>query len=710
VYSENEWFLWKKNKNNMNRILNILINPFFLSLVFTTVIILLLPPVFDKYNLELILKTNHEQEYDCFYDDLDGDGFSEQILIYANIKGYAMLYIRNHKGITINQWNFDHFPIPMPSRYYISDVNNDGKKEVFVFTFHNDSIFLNAVDPLGTGTYLFQNRFITEVNHYKGKPDFSIKRSDFADLNSDSYKEIIFAINAGFALFPRKLFAYDYKNDSLLISVECGNILSEINAIDINDDGYPEIITNTWSSRNYTDPSLSVQFHDTFMYLMVFDNTLDFFFPPVQYKYSIGDMINQIIKIQDENYILSLHNISGQSKFNTSLQLNDNKGKLIKKVSLHEVNSPISVRYGIPHIVNNLIIVTAETGEVFYYNYDLELITKKRLPIKDLVYPNYKFMDLNADGQDEVITFDSEKRMIIADKNLKHLVNYKFGSEQYPLLSLKYNGEASPELVAIAGKKIWFFNYKFNPLYYWHYPIYAAIFLFILIINLMIQKIQKAQIKTKFQTRQEITELQLKTIRNQMEPHFTFNAINSIASVLYDGDKELAYQYFTKISKLIRATLEDADKISRTLSAEIEFITNYLEIQKFRFTNKFDYEVIVGELVNPDWKIPKMLIQIYAENAVKHGLVHKMKKGILTIELRKEDDYLIVEVEDDGIGREKAKEIGSRSSGKGQQIMQQYYSLFNKTSKDKIENEIIDLKDKDGNASGTKIIIKIPIS
>ena len=418
----------------------------------------------------------------------------------------------------------------------------------------------------------------------------------------------------------------------------------------------------------------------------------------------------QIIIIQNKNYILSLHRISGQSKFSTSLQLNDNKGNIINEIPLPELNNPIYGKYGYIHIVNNRIVIPASTGETFYYNYDLELITKKKLRVKDLVSPRYQFMDLNADGQDEVITFDSGNRMIIADKNLKHLVTYKFETEQNPLLSLKYNGEASPELIAIAGRKIWFFNYKFNPLFYWHYPIYAAIFLFILIINLMIQKVQKAQINRKFQTRQKILELQLKTIRNQMEPHFTFNAINSIASVLYDGNKELAYQYFTKISKLIRATLEDADKISRTLGAEIEFITNYLEIQKFRFTNKFDYEIIVGESVNLNWKIPKMLIQIYAENAVKHGLIHKLKKGILKIELKKEGDHLIVEVEDDGIGREKAKEIGSRSSGKGQQIMQQYYTLFNKTSKTKIENEIIDLKDKEGNANGTKIIIKIPIS
>jgi LytS/YehU family sensor histidine kinase len=194
-----------------------------------------------------------------------------------------------------------------------------------------------------------------------------------------------------------------------------------------------------------------------------------------------------------------------------------------------------------------------------------------------------------------------------------------------------------------------------------------------------------------------------------MDPHFTFNAINSIASVIYDQDKDVAYDYFTKISKLIRATLDDADSITRTLDKEIEFVSNYLDIQKFRFSDKFDYNIKSGEYVNRSWKIPKMLIQIYAENAVKHGLIHNSKRGVLTIDLSKKNNFLVIEIVDNGIGRKKAMEIGSKSSGKGQKILQQYYSLFNQNAKSKIAHEIIDLKDADGKAAGTKVIIKVPV-
>ena len=694
----------------MNRLLKILINPFFLSLVFSSVIIFLLPPVFNKYELDLKLKTKLEQQCDFSYYDLDGDGFSEQIDIGSNTKGFARLYIRNNKGFTIDQWNFDHKYIPMVDRMFISDVNNDGKKEVFVFTFDNDSIFLNAVDPLGTGTYLFQNRFITKINNYKGEPDFSIKKADYADLNNDGFKEIIFPINAGFALFPRKLFVYDYKNDTLFSSVECGNILSGVNTVDLNNDSIPEILTNTWAPRNYKDSALKLDYHDTTTYLMVFDNKLDFFFPPVEYKYSIGDIINNVIKIQDKNYILSLHRISGRSQIKSALYLLDINGEIIKKAILPEINSPISGKYGHGNITNDQIIITSGTGEVFYYNFNLELIAKRKLPVNDLVYPNYFFIDLNSDGQYEVISYSNDKQMLIVDKKLKHPVTFKFETETYPRLSLKYNGDAPPTLIAISGQQIWFFNYKLNTLYYLRFPIYLAIFIFILFINIMIGRVQKAQLQSKFETKQQITELQLKTIRNQLDPHFTFNALNSIASVIYDGDKEVAYNFFTKITKLIRATLNNAENISRTLGDEIDFVTNYLEIQKFRFGDKINYKVTIDDKVDLGWVIPKMLIQIYAENAIKHGLVHKPDGGILTIKLLKESNFLIIEVADNGIGRAKATELGSRSTGKGQKIMEQYYALFNSTSKLKITHQIIDLMDKDGNAAGTKVIVKVPIN
>ncbi len=694
----------------MNRFLYIITNPVVVSLFLSTVILLLLPPVFDKYNLKLLLKTKMQQESDFFYCDLDNNGYSEQVIIATNSKGFAQLYVRDQNGSTIDQWNFNYPRSPFAYHLYSSDINNDGNKEVFVFTYNNDSIFLNAIDPIGTKDYLFQNRFICKTNKYKGKTDFHIKKGVFADLNNDGFQEIIFPITAGFALFPRRLFAYDFVNDSVLVSEECGNIISAPKTADINNDGVPEILVDTWSPHNYVDSSLSVVYHDTTTYLVVFNNQLKFYFPPIEYDNSIGVISAQEIHLDNYSYILLLHKITGNSRTKSSLQLVDSNGIIINKALLPEIDHYIFDKPGIPHITKDQIIIPTSSGSIFYYNFILDHISTRQLDINDLVFPNFIYMDLNNDGKDEVITYDSENNIIVMDNNLNYPITFSFNSDIFPKLTLKRNGPDPPELFAVSGKQIWILDYSFNKMYYWHYPICIAVFFIFLSLNLMIRKVQKNQIQKRFELRQQLTDLQLKTIKNQIEPHFTFNALNSIASVVHEENKDVAYDYLVKISGLVRTTLLDADRITRTLEEELKFVSNYLELQKFRFQEKFDFSINVAKDVNTSTLIPKMIIQIYAENSVKHGIIHKEDKGQLNITITNDQNLLILVIKDNGIGRDKAKEIGSRSTGKGQIIMQQYYSLYNKTSKAKIKHSIIDLKDEAGNAIGTKVTIKVPYS
>ncbi|RLD56340.1 MAG: hypothetical protein DRJ05_11490, partial [Bacteroidetes bacterium] len=196
---------------NMNRLINFFINPFFLSVIFSLVIIFLLPPIFDKYKLELINSSITEGDREVFFADLDGDGQNEQVHIGNNHLGNAMVYIRNHTGQTINQWNFDY---KLASRYrrYVCDYDSTGYKKIFVFTISNDSLYLCAVDPLRLKKHIIINRFVAKVKKHKDKYDFGISQGVFADMNGDNVKEFIFAINAGFSKFPRRVYIYDIKN------------------------------------------------------------------------------------------------------------------------------------------------------------------------------------------------------------------------------------------------------------------------------------------------------------------------------------------------------------------------------------------------------------------------------------------------------------------------------------------------------------------
>ena len=220
---------------------------------------------------------------------------------------------------------------------------------------------------------------------------------------------------------------------------------------------------------------------------------------------------------------------------------------------------------------------------------------------------------------------------------------------------------------------------------------------------------RKRALEEKLESEKKIAELQLISIRNQIDPHFTFNAMNSIASVILKDDKEKAYSFFVKLSNLIRQVLTSGDKITRTLAEELVFVQNYLEIEKLRFRDSFQFTINIIQPVNLDQEVPKMVIHTYAENALKHGLLSKKEDaGVLVITIGEEGNKLHIEIEDNGIGREKAKEIGEKSTGKGMMILNYYYDFFDRYNDQKIIHEVTDIKTEHNKPAGTRVTVIIP--
>ncbi len=213
--------------------------------------------------------------------------------------------------------------------------------------------------------------------------------------------------------------------------------------------------------------------------------------------------------------------------------------------------------------------------------------------------------------------------------------------------------------------------------------------------------------KKKARKEKELIELQLKTIKSQMDPHFAFNALNTVASFIYAGDPDATYDYFTRFASLIRNILKDHDRISRPLQEEIEFVKNYLELQKVRFKEKFAYDIQVAGDILMDTQVPTMIIQSYAENAVKHGLMHRTRDGLLRIRILKKEPGIMITLEDNGIGREKAAELNPGSTGMGLKMMDQIIALHRKLYRTTITQTIEDLVDEQGIASGTRVTLTI---
>ncbi len=243
---------------------------------------------------------------------------------------------------------------------------------------------------------------------------------------------------------------------------------------------------------------------------------------------------------------------------------------------------------------------------------------------------------------------------------------------------------------------------------FWKTTWFVVLTVLIFIISLLytVRRIIRKQ-KEKEKMERERIELQLKTIKNQIDPHFAFNAMNMIGSLVYKGNPDTVYDYFTRFANLIRSTLQDSEKVARPLSKELEFVKNYIEIQKTRFKDRFEFDLYVDKKVDLSIEIPKMIIQTHIENAIKHGLMHKKTKGKVSVKVVQENGRLLISIEDDGIGRKKAAILSKGSTGKGMQIIDKIFSLYNKLYNYKIEQQIIDLKDENGSAAGTRVEISI---
>ncbi len=210
----------------------------------------------------------------------------------------------------------------------------------------------------------------------------------------------------------------------------------------------------------------------------------------------------------------------------------------------------------------------------------------------------------------------------------------------------------------------------------------------------------------------QLFALEQKALQLQMNPHFLFNSLNSIQSFIVNNDINNAIYYLSKFSQLMRKTLANSRESYVPLRDELQALQLYVEMEKLRFNDKFDFKLEVDPDIDEGFiEIPPMIIQPYVENAIIHGLMHKTDKGNLLIELALKDENIIVTIQDNGVGRERAAEIrresGIERKSRGMLITGERLGILNQYTKDTYTVEVIDLQDDDGNPAGTRVVITI---
>jgi len=248
---------------------------------------------------------------------------------------------------------------------------------------------------------------------------------------------------------------------------------------------------------------------------------------------------------------------------------------------------------------------------------------------------------------------------------------------------------------------------------FWWQNIWFHVLLAVAVLGIFITVYQArlSQVRKNSKTQLRIMNLEKQALQAQMNPHFIFNAMNSIQHFIVNKDEKSAMFYLSRFGKLLRSILDNSSKSFVSLESELEMLENYISLESLRFEGTFQYEIDIDPSLDKSViKIPGFVLQPVVENAIKHGLLPKKGKGILKITLGRSENILNCAIEDNGVGRKSSynRHANSERSSLGLKILSSRLHLHSPGSS--AEMIIInDLYSDDGTPSGTRVDIKLPI-
>jgi len=325
------------------------------------------------------------------------------------------------------------------------------------------------------------------------------------------------------------------------------------------------------------------------------------------------------------------------------------------------------------------------------YNESIDLyLSFTKVPIPENVKVEYRF---NKDST------------WLASNNNRHLLltNLSTGNHQ---LSIRYSIDGynwtEKEICKIAVTLPWYLNFTFY--------IYLAVFAIFLTIAIYRKKIEyiKAEEKKKTIHAQQIAEQEMKVLRAQMNPHFIFNALNSIHNCILQKDPLTAANSLTKFARLVRNILDNSMHNSISLRKELNSLELYIQVEQLRFSKKLSYAIELDPSLDAESiQIPPLVLQPFVENSIWHGLIPSEKEGKITIKLHDCDQSINISVIDNGIGRKKSEELKNNTEvnhkSHGLNITIDRIIKFNEENIDLTNFSIVDILNDFNEPAGTKV-------
>lgn len=305
----------------------------------------------------------------------------------------------------------------------------------------------------------------------------------------------------------------------------------------------------------------------------------------------------------------------------------------------------------------------------------------------------YRLMGLDEKWYSQSSNSKNINFLALTPGKYKFQINIKIGEKYTPIQEISF------EIAKPFWLQFWFLTIT----------ILGLIALLYFVYRWAVVKTRKSE-----ELKEQLALSQLTALRSQMNPHFIFNVLNAVQGLIYSNQKSKASDYLGKFSDLMRSILDTSDKNEVTIEKEFETIDLYVSLEKARFEDNLEYEISVPEGVDlAEHKIPSMIIQPFVENAIKHGLMHKIGFKKLEIKLELLEDVWCFTVDDNGIGR-KASEIINQKIKKhisfATKAIDNRVKLINKTSDITIDIEVIDKKSNYDDSLGTRIKIYIPLT
>jgi hypothetical protein len=230
-------------------------------------------------------------------------------------------------------------------------------------------------------------------------------------------------------------------------------------------------------------------------------------------------------------------------------------------------------------------------------------------------------------------------------------------------------------------------------------------------VALYVQRRRNRALLEKLRAEKELNELRISSIRLKAIPHFNANVLSAIEYYIANRTKEEAMHILGIYSDFTFKTLSEVDKAARPLSEELAYVKMYLDLEKIRFVDKFDFHVKVDKEVDYSVQLPNMILHTYCENAVKHGLMPRKSGGLLTINVSQHGQTVCVSVEDNGVGRTYAAlNPHLHSTKQGLPILNRQIEIYNSFNREKINQRIDDLVAGNGQPAGTRFTVEIPLN